>query len=604
MLVTAIFAIQFLYCLPFLGNTRVFNPETVGTLISYFIYAGEPFSFPLGEIKSITFPFVDGNVGNVGALPLFAITFKALGKVLSYFQKFDYFIFVEILSSFLTAYFSMKILLMLGVRHVGFRILGALLVGTSLIMLIRSASLQPFCVVQFPLFTIWMYLMLLVLQGKDVFYRKDLLVMFIFPITALIDNYTLVGIILGTSVLVVFEFYESYFGGLASSWSRFNRIFWILIAGICLSILSLYIIGMYPLPSMASFFTSYDVGAGGRYHVADLFSLFIPVGDNYSGLPVSSLLGKFHFLPNTNQLGKGQHEGVAYIGTAIIFIWFFLIINFLYSCKISLLKYRKKKEYQFRLHSSWMKLGIASIVVFLFSFGYELHVLGMPMSNFPLMPAAWLSDRIPALYNIRAPGRLAILLSLFIILEGIRSFHKWYDNYKSELGKQPSTKWFSRSVHLSLVFFAIIHLVEISSLLKPVAVQASHPIGGVYSEEDIKELRRLGDSYDVVLIAPTVKSFDVEWMTEAYALAYYLELPSNLYLIARTIPQHDNKIAKDLFRIENGEWDSLINEYGNILFAMPYYLAEQLRSKMENRFSEVRIGPVSLWTQKKVSIST
>ncbi|HJZ12276.1 MAG TPA: hypothetical protein VJ521_09005 [Acidobacteriota bacterium] len=60
--IAALFSIRFLNCLPFSGFTRVFNYETVSTLTSFFIYAREPFSFPLGSIKGLTFPFAYANV--------------------------------------------------------------------------------------------------------------------------------------------------------------------------------------------------------------------------------------------------------------------------------------------------------------------------------------------------------------------------------------------------------------------------------------------------------------------------------------------------------------------------------------------------------------
>ena len=132
----------------------------------------EDFSFPIGEIRNIGFPFSDGNVGNVGAIPLFAIAFKALGKLLPYFQTFDYFVFIEIFSSFFTAYFALKIFTMLGIGNINFRLLGALLLGTSFIMLIRSNTHQPFCVVMFPLFMAWIYSMLVALQKNNITNRE------------------------------------------------------------------------------------------------------------------------------------------------------------------------------------------------------------------------------------------------------------------------------------------------------------------------------------------------------------------------------------------------------------------------------------------------
>jgi hypothetical protein len=44
------------------------------------------------------------------------------------------------------------------------------------------------------------------------------------------------------------------------------------------------------------------------------------------------------------------------------------------------------------LYSPWKKVGIASLCVFIFSLGYELHILGHAFPNFSGMPAAWMLD--------------------------------------------------------------------------------------------------------------------------------------------------------------------------------------------------------------------
>ena len=101
-----------------------------------------------------------------------------------------------------------------------------------------------------------------------------------------------------------------------------------------------------------------------------------------------------------------------------------------------------------------------------------------------------------------------------------------------------------------------------------------------------------------IIISPSWRE-GLEWEIGIYSLAYYSGLRSNIYLIARTLPERDVRIAKDLDRVTKGEWDVLVKEYGDkILFAIPLSRADALRSRMSNRYSEVQIGPFSLWTTR------
>lgn len=595
--VAILFSIRYLNCLPFSGSTRIFNSETVVTLTSALMYVKESFSFPLGVIQHLTFPFEDANIGNVGALPLFAVGVKALGTLIPYFKGFDYFVFVDILSVFLTAFFSQRILATLSVDHVAFRALGALLTGTSFILLIRSDWFQPFCVIGFSMVAAWMYSMLLTLQRGQWKWRQDFLIISLFPVAALVDNYALWGIILGTGVILLREAFEAFGGGLPNSWNRVHRLSFLLFGGVALSVCSLYVIGMFPLPSVSSF-TSYDFGMGGRYHVADIFSLWLPPATKY--FPEPSLLGRLGFPFNTDHLGKGQYEGVAYVGTAVLFLWLAIVAAWL--CSVAKGTPRKilratLVDTRVILYSPWKKIGVAVLVVFIFSLGYELHIYGMTFPNFSGMPAAWIADRLPSVYNIRATGRLATLMSLFLVLEGICILHAWHAGRVMLLSRSQSVPF----SYLSLVVVAMlvsVHLFEIAPLLRPVPAQPLHPLGGVFSAVEIKTLRRIAESHERVLIAPSVRGADTKWSTEAYSLAYYLGLRSNLYMIARTVPLHDLHITKDLSRIMNGDWDSLQAEYGQAIIAIPSNSADRLRVKMEDRYQEFQVGTMSLWLKR------
>lgn len=598
--IAILFSVRFLDCLPFSGFTRTYNYETVTTFASFLIYAAEPFSFPLGAIKGLTFPFEDANVGNVGALALFAISVKALGKLFPYFQTFDYFVLVEIISSFVTALFSQKILITLGVRRPVFWVLGALFTGTSFLLLTRSGWHQPFCVVSFPIFVAWIYAMLLTLQRGQWQFRQDMAIVSIFPIAALTDNYSLVGILLGTGVLLAREFFEAGFGGLPTSWNRFYRIAFFCAGGAALSILGLYVIGMFPLPPVPNTYTSYDFGNGGRHHVADLFAQWIPVANG--NFPEPSLLGRLGFAINTDQLGAGQYEGVGYVGTSILFLWVAIAAIWIFSirknCRTNYSCYRLVQD-KLTLYSPWKKVGLAISFVFIFSLGYELHILGYAFPNFSGMPAAWIADRISPLYNIRAPGRLTTLLSLFLMLEGVRRLYRWYQGASNRPSYRPA--WFSNAGLSVVGVLVVIHLIEIAPFLWPVPTQPSQPsqpISGIYSDEEIGKIRSTASHHDILLVSPSVRAVGVEWTSEAYSLAYYSGLRSNLYYLARTDPGHDVRIAEDLSRIIEGDWDLLIKQYGRVLFAIPADSAERLRARMSDSYQETRVGQVSLWSRR------
>lgn len=105
--------------------------------------------------------------------------------------------------------------------------------------------------------------MMLTVQRGNWQLSKDVVILSLYPITALLDNYSLFGILLGTSVILVREVYEAGFGGRHTSWNRSLRLLHLCISGSALSVLALYVIGMFPLPSVPPTFSSYDFGMGG-----------------------------------------------------------------------------------------------------------------------------------------------------------------------------------------------------------------------------------------------------------------------------------------------------------------------------------------------------
>jgi hypothetical protein len=215
------------------------------------------------------------------------------------------------------------------------------------------------------------------------------------------------------------------------------------------------------------------------------------------------------------------------------------------------------------------------------------------------MPAAWIADRFPAVYNFRAPGRLASLLSLFLMIESVRHLSLW--NTRMAIRSQGNVSGITVPKMRALILgLAIIHVIEIFPFLKPIASQPLHPVSGAFSIEDVERLRQLGKEHQVVLVSPSVRVAEVNWTAHAFALVYYSGLRSNLYYLARTIPDHDTKITTGINRIANGEWEPFLTEYGsNTLFAIPSALADKLRSRMTGNFEETLIGPLSIWAKRK-----
>ena len=358
---------------------------------------------------------------------------------------------------------------------------------------------------------------------------------------------------------------------------------------------------MFPLPAVPNTFTSYDFGMGGRYHVADLFAPLIPFAKQAGTFPESSLAAKFHFPFDTGQLGPGQYEGIAYVGTPVLLVLMATAIAWAVSLQKKILAGKTNAVTtpgRLIVSAPWKKVGLASLGVFFFSMGYELVILGEAFPGFSGMPAAWIADRFPAVYNFRAPGRLASLLSLFLILESVRRLSLW-SCLMAARSLGPNSKDVIPIVHAVILGLAAIHLIEISPYLKPVASQQFHPISSAYSDNDIERLRQLGRFHKVILISPSVRAAEVNWTGQAFALVYYSGLRSNLYYLARTIPDHEAKISADMYKVANGDWDPLLAEYGNnTLFAIPSAQSDKLRSRMEIRFEETSIGPVSIWAKR------
>jgi len=598
LIITAIFSIRYLNALPFSEKSQLSNIEMIATSGSYFIYVNEEITFPIGVIKKLTFPYEDANIGNVGAIPLFAIIFKILSKFIPKIANFDYFILINITSVFLSCLYTQKILILLNIESKRIHVLGALVIGTSFILLNRMQWTQPFNVIAYSLYLIWIYLILSVLHGKANSKIKLVKLICIYPTACLLDNYSLFAILSGTALLILQYLYDFLKLESKSLIRIIISLVIVLVSGAILSIFSLYIIGMYPLPKMNSGITSYDFGMGGRYHVANLFSLIIPIDNEIKNTFLNKSLIS-NLIPNftTDILNEGQAEGASFIGTTALLIWIYILFIKLIKFNLKRVVISNKYENQFsnyikiKKFNPWNKIIVTSLIIYILSLGYELNIYHYSYPNFSLMPAALIADNINLLYNFRAPGRWSVLLMIVIIIEGLRQLFLNINRISAK-----SKKYIFINILISML--CIIHIIEILPFLKPVETASTFPING-WDDLSIKNIKKLSINKDILLIAPSWQDAGREWWQESFALAYYSGLKTNIYQIARTNPSHDKQIYIDRHNILNGEWDGLVNQYGDkIIIAIPIERSDVIRQKVINKYTEFKLRETSLWVLK------
>jgi hypothetical protein len=296
-------------------------------------------------------------------------------------------------------------------------------------------------------------------------------------------------------------------------------------------------------------------------------------------------------------LNEGQAEGASFIGTTALLIWIYILYIKLIKFNLKRIVISNKYESQFSNYKKikkinpWNKIIVTSIIIYILSLGYELNIYHYSYPNFSLMPAALIADNINLLYNFRAPGRWSVLLMMVIIIEGLRQL---FLNINSISVK--SKKYIF--INIIILMLCIIHIIEILPFLKPVETASTFPING-WDDLSIKNIKKLSINKNILLIAPSWQDAGREWWQESFALAYYSGLKTNIYQIARTNPSHDKQIYIDRHNILNGEWDGLINQYGDkVIIAIPIERSDVIRQKVINKYTEFKLRETSLWMLK------
>ena len=598
-IVTAFFAIRFWDCLPFSGSTRLLNVESLGEYGAYLIYADEPFTFPLGKIARMTFPFLDANIGSTGSIALFAIVFKFLGKVSSLFKDFYYFTLLDLVAVFLTAFNAALILKEFRVTKFGYILLGSFLTALSFPIIIRSEWHQPFCVLGFPIYLAWGLIMLKIMRRPSV--KAGAALLLLLSVTTLVDNYTFVGLILMTLVFLVLEVFALLIQGAdRTRLHRFGVAGFSFLVGIAASVSVLYVLGMYPLPEIPLNISSFDFGMGGGYHVADLLAPFMTPKEGTSSFPAGSILSGIGFPFTTAIQDVGQYEGFSYIGTVPVALLCLIFVSALAlhlspagRAKVGakILRVRSFSYYYRRIPDALM-IGVCAFSCFIFSLGYVLYVAGRRIESIPLMPAGMMAEMWHPLFNIRAPGRLAVPFMLFLVLLSCVLVSRSIDWLKCH----PRFAQSSNLLTLLPFILILVHLFDVLPLLRPVQAAGSDQIKSIFTTEERNQIRATVTDKTALLIAPSIWTGDDEWDAVVYGLGYAAGVPVNTYYVARQIPLHFYASKDDISSILQGRIHSIFEKYGNVAIAVPGRRWSDLRGIVDAPVAVKQIGPVIMMT--------
>lgn len=591
--VTFVFSFRWRNCLPFSGYMPYLSDgDKLETWVRYIIYAKEPFGFPLGLIRRLSFPFLVTNITK-GPEPLFAILFKFISRIHGSFSEFYYLVLVELLYVFIVGYVTCLILDSFKVKSFWSKLLAAVLVSLSFPLLHRSSNYfgLTMIVAYFPLYLAFAYFYIRIYKYPN--RRSFFFLVLFFAIAAFFDYYPLIGIFFIFSILLCFNLLETILYDRKINCQRINFIAPAFALGIVLSIFVLFILGnqgnlsvsydqnSHPLSNRYSYGWGYGGGYGGGFHVADVMTLFIPPEDNKS-LPFlkncgpSSYLAKIGFPLTTGNLQDGQYEGFSYLGTTTIAILLFLII-----ANLSLIRNFRRYFMKFKLcimsqyfivkniSSLSIMFGISTFLLYVLSWGYILHIGGVRLNNIAT-PSLFLAMMLPKFVLVRAMGRLAFPFMLFIIIAVVI----WLDRFLSHYIYH-SIRRQAPVIALTIILITL-HISEIKGYLKPPEVKRGNEIANIFGREDQALIKELLQNKKALIIAPGLRN-SLNWSKICYSLAFYSQIPlSDSYRSIGLSAEYKARYNLDIKCILEGNVKEIIDRYGDIAIAVPFAIAEKV----------------------------
>lgn len=570
------------------------NSDILSFTGTYLIYARESFSFPIGLVKGLSFPFEAANISR-GSIPLFAILFKGLAKLYPPFSGYYYFIIVELLSVFLVAYFTCLLLSSFKITSFWLKLLGTVLVALSFPLLFRSSGYYgvTFIVASFPVYIACAYFYTRIYRNAN--FKSLLLFACIFPVAALIDYYLLFGLLFLTSFCLCLNCIETM---LNNNRLNRNRVWFIMLAfllGVILSSQMLFILGNQSnleAPADSSDLIigrysegwGYGGGGGGGFHVADVLDLVVPPKDSDGKVPIYRRCGPTAYLTKlgwpltTNDLQDGQYEGFAYLGTVTIGILFFMImikiISLMRNIKKTFVRFRLKLMTKFFMHDKVFSLpiiiGLSTFLLYVFSWGYIVHVGGLRFNNI-ITPSLALAILWPKFVFARSLGRLAIPFMLFVVIATIVYLNKYLRRNMCFSDKRKKILCIA-----AIIFLIMVHLHEIQGYLRPPEVTYGNDIVNVFGRADRIAIKELLQNKKAIMLVPALRD-NKEWTKIGYALAFYSNIPiSGATVGFGELSEQMKQYDMDISFILSGRINEIIDRYGNVAIAAPPSIADSI----------------------------
>lgn len=591
------------------------NSDQLEFWARYLIYAREPFSFPIGLVKRLGFPFQITTITR-GPVELFAIFFKLLSKIYAPFAEFYYFVLFELLCAFLTGYFTCLLLDSFRVKSFWLKLLGVTLVSLSFPFLFRSSHYYaiPSLVVHFPIYLIFAYFYIRLYKYPN--WKPFFLLLIFFLILAFFCDYPTLVVYFVFFICICFNFFEFMVRKTEIVRKRLFFSLTVFILGIASTIFVLNVLGQqgnYTVPWSVSPLANrqgrqwgYGGGFGGGFHVADALTFFIPPQDDDKVPEIkrcgpTAYLTKWGLPITTNNLQDGQYEGFTFLGTTAIGILFFLIIMQLFSLiknsRLYLMKMRLKWMYQLftpdNIFSLPFVLGVCAFVLYIFSLGYIIHFLGFRLNHIAT-PALVLAEWHPRFMLVRSLGRLAVPLMQYITIACIISLNQYLYKYLNKSTKPK--KLISVLIIISLIIF---HISEIQGYLKPPEVTRGNEIANLFGKDDRILIKKLLQDKRALIVVPKIRGGIVEWDKLCYSLAFYSDIPLSGASSPMGNPiEYLRQYDSDTKNISEGNIKEITNRYGNIAIAAPSAVAEKILNR-----ADVPLKPHKLHNQDAVILT-
>jgi len=589
--------------------------DNLGYYGRYLIYAQEPFTFPLGVIKNLSFPFQAANTAR-GSMPIFAIFFKLLSKVYPAFEQVYYFVLAEMIAVFLTVLFTCMLLKHFGVRNFWAKLLASVLVALSFPVFFRSMGGygHSFHVWYFPLYLAFAYTYLRLQTNPS--FKTLLLPGLVITVAALTGYYAVMGICIIFSCCLLLNFADFLLNKTTVARKKILFTLCAFVIAIILLNLSMFVIGNQsnikvskgdsPLKGRFSKSWGYGGGYGGGFHVADVLIPFIPPEDSdeippYKKCGPNAYLTRLGFPITTADLQDGQAcVAFAYIGSIPMAIFAFLIITKMLSLaanrRQSLMKLRLKVASKLLsgdcLFSPHVILAISVFALYIISWGYIIHIAGIRFDHI-VTPSLIIALLWPKFMFVRAVGRLAIPMMLLIEVGIVIWLIKFLQTRLRGTNKSKVT------FAIIMTALAAAHICEIRGYLKTREVTEGNEIANVFHHDDIHLIQKSTEKTNAIMVVPKFRTSH-QWTKTCYSLAFYSRIPVSGATIGSPGERADHlaRYKEDINLILDGDIKQIIDRYGRVAIASPQEYARKILTK-----TNVSLSSVTLQSQDVVILT-